>query len=186
MKAKEIRVIRNFRTHNEDVYLKETRERLVELQDDEDANEVENRVVQEMIDNFKKQYPNLMISINFDQVIQRDKEREKDLKDIELQTGQRFVNGTPSNGFDSNKRRTDFDDEFNPSKQASIISTANKMFGESSDYKYPVATVETIIKEMQSYSLGASAFKRVYELQCKNNAELKKVFEEKLKELQTR
>src|SRR5438874_537367 len=77
MKTIQLTITRNFRTHSDDVYLKETRERIVDLEDGEDATEVEQIVLQDMIFSFKQSYPHLRTNINFDEVIQVEKQEEK-------------------------------------------------------------------------------------------------------------
>jgi hypothetical protein len=58
----------------------------------------------------------------------------------------------------------------------------NRVESEPCNYHSP--DIEAIKKEMQSYKIGAKAFKAVYELQVKDNPELKEIYEQKLKELQ--
>lgn len=148
---------RNFHIMNDDRFIMEKISLPIEQEDGEDIHAAINRTRETIVANFKAAYPKVYTSLNFDEVIQ--------------------VN----NGNVSKKEMHSFILAPEPPNHSNNELIA--MQEESHNYHSP--SVEQVKKEMQSYKLGAKAFKAVYELQVQNNPELQEIFDEKLKELST-
>ncbi len=82
---------RNFHILNDDRFLMEKISLPIEMQEGEDIHDAINRTRETIVQNFKAAYPKVEESLNFHVVRQVDKGRERDLQDIERQTGVRFT-----------------------------------------------------------------------------------------------
>jgi hypothetical protein len=172
MKTISITVERNFHIMNDDRFIMEKISMTKELEGDDDAMACVNDIRLDIEDNFKAAYPHLRTYLNFDEVTQ-----VKYTKQSENVTSWEIVNPSETNGKHVVSNPQFYD---KPLPQEKI----NKgTIEEQKEWKYPVATVETIKKEIQNFNKSIALFQAIYSPQCTGNSELETVYTFKLNEL---
>lgn len=169
MKTTSITVQHNYRTSNDDPYARTTIIHNIDLEEGETKQEATVRAIKEMDEIFRLTYPYMEEHLNF-YVVRQLKEQFPIITQDKINTTLRHEDGSYTSIVNKSVN----------------LGTSEKINKGTIEWKYPVATEETILKEMGSYKLGASAFKTVYALQVKDNPKLKKAFDEKLKELESK
>jgi hypothetical protein len=179
-----ITVNKNYRTSNDDQYARTTLIHNIELEEGETKSDATLRAIKEMDEIFTIAYPHVAPHLNFHIVRQYNTAPISDLNEIERLTGQRFTNSNGNRPIDSKIPLADATNKWlQEISEPTTEKTNNTTIEEKPVYKYPTATAETVKKEMENYKLSSKIFTAVYGEQVKGNAELEKVYADKLQQL---